>query len=182
MVSVSHLIVARKACLKRLGGIGNLFAVRQAIARQVPGAVHITKEREPDRAAAFRAEVEAIDKRSQAEDARWERRGSDWQPRCGARGVRSSTARSRLTRLRAGLGRTGAGPFLPPISPGTRSRQEASARPRCLCERSAWSRAEFFLTRRQPLAEIGGRSLVEAMVDLAGVDEVVSLAPAEGWR
>jgi len=32
------------------------------------------------------------------------------------------------------------------------------------------------------LAEIGGRSLVEAMVDLAGVDEVVSLAPAEGWR
>ena len=36
--------------------------------------------------------------------------------------------------------------------------------------------------RRQPLAEIGGRSLVEAMVDLAGVDEVVSLAPAEGWR
>lgn len=77
-----------------LAAFRQLFAVRQAIARQVPGAVHITKEREPDRAAAFRAEVEAIDKRSQAEDARWERRGSDWQPRCGARGVRSSTARA----------------------------------------------------------------------------------------
>ena len=44
MVSVSHLMVARKALSETtLAAFRQLFAVRQAIARQVPGAVHITK-------------------------------------------------------------------------------------------------------------------------------------------
>ena len=32
--------------------------------------------------------------------------------------------------------------------------------------------------RRQALLQVGGRDLVEAVVDLAGVDQVVALAPA----
>ncbi|MGY4626260.1 hypothetical protein ACVWY3_004016 [Bradyrhizobium sp. USDA 4486] len=44
-VSVSHLIVARKALSETTVAafFRQLFAVRQAIARQVPGAAHITK-------------------------------------------------------------------------------------------------------------------------------------------
>src|ERR1700686_198658 len=44
-VSVSHLIVARKALSETTGAafFRQLFALRQAIARQVPGAAHITK-------------------------------------------------------------------------------------------------------------------------------------------
>jgi TRAP-type uncharacterized transport system substrate-binding protein len=44
-VSVSHLIVARKALSETTVAafFRQLFAVRQAIAREVPGAVHITK-------------------------------------------------------------------------------------------------------------------------------------------
>ncbi len=44
-VSVSHLIVARKSLSETTAAtfFRQLFAVRQAIARQVPGAVHITK-------------------------------------------------------------------------------------------------------------------------------------------
>ena len=33
--------------------------------------------------------------------------------------------------------------------------------------------------RREPLAQFGGRSLVEAVVDLAGVDQVLALAAAD---
>ncbi len=44
-VSVSHLIVARKALSETTAAafFRQLFAVRQAIARQVPGAAHIAK-------------------------------------------------------------------------------------------------------------------------------------------
>src|SRR6202035_4609520 len=44
-VSVSHLIVARKALSETTVAAfyRQLFALRQAIARQVPGAAHITK-------------------------------------------------------------------------------------------------------------------------------------------
>jgi hypothetical protein len=33
--------------------------------------------------------------------------------------------------------------------------------------------------RRQAPAQLGGRRLVEAMVDLAGIDQILALAPAE---
>lgn len=51
--------------------------------------------------------------------------------------------------------------------------------PRRPCVRSACRRLRSADQRLQPLLQVGRRDLVEAVVDLAGIDEVLALAPSE---
>jgi hypothetical protein len=68
---------------------------RQQAVDKAQTALDKAEQERAKRAAAIQAEVEALEKRSQAEKPAGIRRRSDWKPRCGARGVSFRHARRR---------------------------------------------------------------------------------------
>jgi hypothetical protein len=64
-------------------------ARRQQAVDKAQAALDKAEREYASRAAPIQAEMEAIEKRSQAETARWKRRRSGWMRRCGARGARA---------------------------------------------------------------------------------------------
>jgi hypothetical protein len=76
-------------------------------------------------------------------------------------------------------GKTGAGPFPRPTSRDTRFDQKLGFNPDVLVTDALGiglgPSDEWF----KPLLQIGGRDLVEAVVNFAGVDQIVALAPAD---
>ena len=61
---------------------------RQQAVDKAQAALDKAEQEHAQRAAVIQSEADAIEKRSQAEKARWARRRSDWKLRSGVRGVR----------------------------------------------------------------------------------------------
>ncbi|WP_335622076.1 cell envelope biogenesis protein TolA [Bradyrhizobium icense] len=61
---------------------------RQHAIDKARGVLDAARRKHEEKAASIRAELEALEDKSQAEEARWRRRGRDWKMRCDGREVK----------------------------------------------------------------------------------------------